>query len=96
MEGLSDESSRKTHKNISSYICLPSAGASGGILVAWRRHVGVSGQKRQDTHSVSVQFCSEDRSAWWLTCVYGPPRNSEKDSFYKSSEILELLALDLG
>jgi len=67
--------------DFSSYICLPSAGASGGILVAWRRHVGVSGQKRQDTHSVSVQFCSEDRSVWWLTCVYGPPRNSEKDSF---------------
>jgi exonuclease III len=45
--------------DFSTYICLPSVGASGGILVAWRRHVRVSGQKRQDTHSVSVQFCSE-------------------------------------
>jgi hypothetical protein len=29
--------------DFSTYICLPSVGASGGILVAWRRHVGVSG-----------------------------------------------------
>ena len=81
--------------NFSEYFCLPSVGASGGILVAWRRHIGVSGQKRQDTQSVSVQFCSKERSVWWLVCM-ALQEIMKRLVFCKNSEILELLALDLG
>jgi endonuclease/exonuclease/phosphatase family metal-dependent hydrolase len=59
---------------------LPSAGESGGILVAWRRHLGHIGQKRIDNYSILVQFC-KGGCAWWLTCVYGPQGNNEKVMF---------------
>ncbi|XP_066373777.1 early nodulin-like protein 18 [Miscanthus floridulus] len=29
--------------DFSDYVVVPSTGASGGILIAWRRHIGVSG-----------------------------------------------------
>lgn len=63
------------------HIELPANGASGGILVAWRRNIGSLGTRRVDNHSVSVEFCSENGKAWWLTCVYGPQQNEEKIQF---------------
>jgi exonuclease III len=32
--------------DFSDYVYLPSVGASGGILIAWRRHIGHTGQKK--------------------------------------------------
>jgi hypothetical protein len=55
-----------------NFICLPSVGASGGIMIAWRIRMGTVGATRVDAHSISVQFCPSSGSAWWLTCVYGP------------------------
>jgi hypothetical protein len=31
-----------------------------------------------DNYSVSVQFCKEPGSCWWLTCMYGPQDDQEK------------------
>jgi hypothetical protein len=41
------------------YVYLPSIGASGGILITWKRHIGHTGQQRVDNHSVSVQLGGE-------------------------------------
>jgi hypothetical protein len=38
------------------FVFLPSVGASGGIMVAWKSHLGFTGASRIDNHSVSVQF----------------------------------------
>ena len=38
----------------SYFVAAPSIGASGGILVAWRRHIGFSIAQRVDNHSVTV------------------------------------------
>jgi len=62
-------------------LSLPSTGASGGILVAWRRPVGVSGAQRVDRFSTSIQFSADNGHAWWLTCVYGPQGNGDKIQF---------------
>ena len=62
-------------------LALPSIGARGGILIAWRQHLGVTGANRTDIHSVSVQFCSEEGHPWWLTCVYGPQSNEANIQF---------------
>jgi hypothetical protein len=62
----------------SGYAVVPAVGASGGILVAWKQHVQTTGNHRLDSNSISVQFCSENGTAWWLTCVYGPQGNDEK------------------
>jgi len=67
--------------DFSDYIDLPAVGASGGILVAWRRHIQTTGNHRVDTNSASIQFCAENGTPWWLTCVYGPQGNSEKVFF---------------
>jgi len=46
--------------DFSQFIFLPSVGASGGILVTWRRDVGVTGLTRVDNQSVLVQFSSRN------------------------------------
>jgi exonuclease III len=60
---------------------LPTTGASGGIIVivAWRRALGTTRHCRVDTYSVSVQFFLDKGHAWWVTCVYGPQGNEEKN-----------------
>jgi len=67
--------------DLSDYAVVPSAGASGGILIAWRRHIGVSGVQRVDNHSVIIQFTAKDGQSWWLTRVYGPQGNEDKIQF---------------
>jgi exonuclease III len=64
-----------------NFVFLPSVGASGGILIAWRNRLGTIGASRLDSHCISVQFCPDDSTAWWLTCVYGPQDNQEKIQF---------------
>jgi exonuclease III len=80
--------------DFNDFIYLPSVGAAGGILVAWRRHLGFTGQKRLDNYSVSVQFCNNRGNEWWLTCVYGPQGGNEKILFLQ--EIREIRAECLG
>lgn len=80
--------------DFTGYIDLPSVGASGGILVAWRRFLGTTGERRIDNHSVSVQFLSAAGQSWWLTCVYGPQRNDQKIQFLQ--ELREIRATCAG
>jgi exonuclease III len=80
--------------NFSEYIFLPSVGVSGGILVAWRHNLKSTGQSRIDNHSVSVQFCKENGTAWWLTCVYGPQGDAEKLLFMQ--ELRDIRTTCLG
>jgi exonuclease III len=58
--------------DFTDFIAAPSIGASGGILVAWRRHIKASGAVRTDNYSVTIQISPENGQVWWLTCVYGP------------------------
>ena len=67
--------------DFSDYVIVPSTDASGGILIAWRRHISVSRIQRVDNHSVTIQFAAEDGQAWWLTCVYGLQGNEDKIQF---------------
>jgi hypothetical protein len=64
--------------DFSDFIAAPSVGASGGIQVAWRRRIRVSGACQIDNHSVTIQFSHVNGQTWWLTCVYGPQGNDEK------------------
>jgi exonuclease III len=82
--------------DFSDYVYLPSVGASGGILIAWRRHIGHTGQQKLKDHSISVQFCKAEGQAWWLTCVYDPQGEGGKIQFLRNLEILEMNAMVLG
>jgi hypothetical protein len=74
--------------DFSDWISLPSVGARGGVLVAWKRHLIPIGQKRVDNNSISVQFFTFEENTWWLTCVYGPQNNGE--FFYSSKSLYRL------
>lgn len=50
--------------DFSELIFLPSVGVSGGILVAWNRHLGFTGQKRIDSDCILVQFCKNGDTPW--------------------------------
>lgn len=39
-----------------NFCFLPSIGASGGVMVAWRNRLGAARASRVDSHCVSVQF----------------------------------------
>jgi exonuclease III len=77
-----------------NYIFLPSLGASGGVLIAWRARLGTVSSSREDTFSISVQFSPSDGTPWWLTCVYGPQENQEKIQFLQ--ELREIRSLCAG
>jgi exonuclease III len=64
-----------------NHVELPAIGSSGGILVAWKRSLGATGQVQVLTYCVSVQFCSDVGHPWWATCVYGPQGNEDKIQF---------------
>lgn len=52
---------------------LPSIGASGGILVAWKSALFAGQRIFNNSYSLSLEFVSaHDNTAWCLTCVYGP------------------------
>ena len=70
------------------FVFVPSVGASGGILVAWKQALGTAGNFRVDNHCVSVQFLPTDSEPWWLTCVYGPQGNEEKINFLQELRLI--------
>jgi len=73
---------------------LPSIGASGGILVAWRHGLGPAKATRVDNHSISIQFSPASSHDWWLTCVYGPQGDDNKILFMQ--ELRDVRAACLG
>ena len=60
---------------------VPSVGASGGLLVAWKHDLGPAISTRVDAHSTSIQFQPAETEPWWLTSVHGPQGNDEKIQF---------------
>lgn len=64
-----------------NFVFLPSVGARGGILIAWRSKLGNIRASRINTFTVSAQFCPENGEPWWLTCVYGPQSTEDKIAF---------------
>ena len=55
--------------SIDSYVALPSVGASGGILIAWKSSMFEGQQTFSNDFAITVQFTSKhDGSRWALTC----------------------------
>jgi exonuclease III len=67
--------------NFSHFTQLPSVGASGGILLAWKHNLGPAATVRIDNHCISVQFNPSDGHAWWFTGVYGSQGDDNKLQF---------------
>lgn len=64
------------------YCFLPSVGASGGILVAWKSAIFSGVEIFQNKFAISVEFTStHNHDCWILTSVYGPCDSEGKEAF---------------
>ena len=73
------------------YLCLPSVGASGGVIIAWRRDCWVASQPCLRKFSATVRLHpvqGDDSESWWLTLVYGPTTSHLKPLLLQ--ELLDL------
>jgi hypothetical protein len=64
------------------YAYLLAAQTRGGIMVAWNASMWSASGISTKPFSVSARmrhYSGGDK--WWLTCVYRPPREGEKDVF---------------
>lgn len=65
-----------------AFCFLPSIGAFGGILIAWKSAIFVGSELFQNDYAISVEFTSVHSNEYWiLTSVYGPSDASEKSAF---------------
>jgi hypothetical protein len=64
------------------YVYLPVVHTRRGILVAWRAAVWVTSGSSTRPFSMSIRLHHvDDGPEWWLTSVYGPTLDANKDSF---------------
>ena len=78
------------------YLILPSVGASGGILAAWRKDVWQAAQHNISSSCISVRLlplAADQVHEFWLTTVYGPSDLALKESFLQELEGLATLCL---
>jgi hypothetical protein len=65
-----------------SFLCLPSEGASGGILVAWKSSIFEGELIFQNSYAISINFTSKHNcDTWVLTTVYAPCTPEGKRDF---------------
>jgi hypothetical protein len=63
------------------YVYLPAIHTQGGFLVAWCASVWVASRSSTQLFSVSVWLHhTDDGPKWWLTSVYGPSLDANKDA----------------
>lgn len=61
---------------------LPSVGASGGILVAWKGNTFDAIRLSHNNYSLTLEFCSRhNNTKWTLTCIYAPCTPEGKGAF---------------
>jgi len=67
---------------LNSFCFVPSVGASGGLLVAWKDSLFQGMLKHMNGLSLTMEFTSKlDGSVWYLTNVYGPCNPEGKIEF---------------
>ncbi|XP_073291110.1 uncharacterized protein [Primulina huaijiensis] len=65
------------------WVCLPSNGRSGGILVLWDpRVVGVTDNLIGE-FSVSIEIEGSDQIRWWFSAIYGPVHSRQRELFWE-------------
>jgi len=65
-----------------SFDFLPSVGASGGIIIAWKRALFAGQRLFINEFALSIQFTSlHNNTDWILTCMYGPCTPDGKQRF---------------
>lgn len=72
----------ETLGNDFDYVCVPSVGASGGLLLAWQCSAWSATHSQVGAFSVSVSLTpTAGGTSWSVTTVYGPQGNDDKVLF---------------
>ena len=79
-----------------NYICLPSVGASGGILIAWRSRLDAIQASRKDNHSAQFSFAQLVAALGGSLVCMVPKTIKRSCNFCKSSETFGFSALGPG
>jgi exonuclease III len=61
------------------YTYLPAIGTRGGILLAWKSRVVSITDPMFTTNAITAKVAMGPNTPWWLTVVYGPQDNEDKD-----------------
>lgn len=78
-------------RSFDAFCFLPSVGASGGILVAWRSCFFSGLEIFQNNFTISVEFTSLlNNNTWILTSVYGPYDLVGKSTFMEWFENIQM------
>ncbi|BFG29848.1 hypothetical protein CerSpe_161220 [Prunus speciosa] len=59
------------------WVCIPSCGASGGILIMWNTKAIKVKESLLGIYTASINCVDMEGKEWWLTGVYGP--NGSRD-----------------
>ena len=71
---------------------MPSVGASGGILVAWKSCFFTGFEIFLNEFAISIAFSSQfNNDSWILTSVYGPCDTDGKNAFMDWFENIQML-----
>ena len=68
------------------FFFLPAVGTRGGILLAWDSTVLTISNLSLDSFSITREVSYREGGVWWLTAVYGPQANEEKQLFLRELE----------
>jgi exonuclease III len=72
-----------------SYAFVPTEGSRGGILVAWRSSIWSGMNIHISMHALTLRLSHHSLNhLWWLTVVYGPPHDDEKEFFLQELRVI--------
>ncbi|XP_073051688.1 uncharacterized protein [Primulina eburnea] len=64
------------------WVCLPSVGSSGGILVLWDPREIIVLNNLIGEFSVSIEIKQNEGITWWFSAIYGPVRPRLRENFW--------------
>jgi exonuclease III len=83
-------------KKFSHFNYTPSIGNSGGIITLWNGGLFNGKLISQDSHHVTTEFiCKASGRKWYLTNIYGPAHNEDRQEFLSWLSDLDSSNMDL-
>lgn len=65
------------------WVFSPADGAAGGMLIRWKTELFDIQATEQGIFSLSIKISNRDNwFSWWLSCIYGPSTNKDKEEFW--------------
>lgn len=94
-EEFSERMLRSLSTHVTHWTVLPSAGASGGIILGYNESLFTVHATYIKAYSISLHLCNKlDNFEWCLTTVYGPLSTTTRRSFLSELNDIGNLGID--